>query len=108
MLFRSRMVRIYFDAGNLDKAESEVFNFADRNTPHQYWLAKSFMVLADIYAKRNDFFQAKATLQSVIDGYSVPSDGVIDQASKQLTELIKTEKEKQRGSSNDTIQLQWQ
>ncbi len=103
-----RMVRIYFDAGNLDKAENEVFNFAERNTPHQYWLAKSFMVLADIYAKRNDFFQAKATLQSVIDGYSVPNDGIIDQASKQLTELIKTEKEKQRGSSNDTIQLKWQ
>lgn len=102
-----RMAKIYFDAGNLDKAETEVFNFAERNTPHQYWLASSFMVLADIYAMRNDFFQAKATLQSVIDGYAIPNDGIIDQASKQLTELIKAEKAKQQGSPSDTIQLHW-
>lgn len=102
-----RMVRIYFDSDELNKAEDEVFNFAERNTPHQFWLAKSFMILAQIYAKRDDFFQAKATLQSVIDGYTETNDGVIDEASKLLTQLIIKEKEKQQGSKNDTIQLQW-
>ena len=78
-----RMVRIYFDSGELTKAENEVFNFAERNTPHQYWLAQSFIVLADIYALRDDFFQAKSTLQSVIDGYGNPNDGVIDLRSEE-------------------------
>jgi TolA-binding protein len=101
------MVKIYFDSGELKKAEDEVFNFAERNTPHQYWLAKSFMVLADIYALRDDFFQAKATLQSVIDGYSIPNDGVVDQASNRLTELVKDEKLKQQGVEGDTIKVNW-
>jgi TolA-binding protein len=100
-----KMVRIYFDSGDLAKAEKEVFNFAERNTPHQHWLAKSFIVLANIYAKRDDFFQAKATLQSVIDGYGVPNDGVVDEASLLLTELIKTEKMKQQETKTDTIQI---
>lgn len=102
-----QMVKIYFDSGDLDKAENEVFNFAERNTPHQFWLAKSFMILAEIYAHRDDFFQAKATLQSVIDGYTKTNDGIIDEASKLLTDLVIKEKEKQQKNTNDTIQLEW-
>lgn len=102
-----RMVRIYFDNGDLTKAENEVFNFAERNTPHQYWLAQSFIVLADIYALRDDFFQAKATLQSVIDGYGNANDGIIDLASSKLTKLVKVEKQKQQGSGDDNNKIPW-
>jgi TolA-binding protein len=102
-----QMVRIYFEAGNLQKAEDEVFNFAERNTPHQFWLASSFIILAEVYALRDDFFQAKATLQSVIDGYGKTDDGIIDKASARLTELVKTEKQKQQGTQSDKQNSQW-
>jgi TolA-binding protein len=102
-----KMAKIYFDQGELDKAEAEVFDFADKNTPHQYWLAQSFILLADVYAEKDDFFQAKATLQSVLDGYLNTDDGIIDLASEKLTELIKTEKLKQKGTEADTIQVKW-
>ncbi len=101
------MVKIYFDKGELGKAESEVFNFAELNTPHQYWLAKSFILLADVYAQQDDFFQAKATLQSVLDGYAKSNDGIVDLASDKLTELIKAEKLKQKGTDADTIHVKW-
>ncbi|HCY00320.1 MAG TPA: hypothetical protein DG754_09300, partial [Bacteroidales bacterium] len=75
---------------------------------NQYWLASSFIMLADVYIARDDFFQAKATLQSVIDGYGTPNDGIIDDASSKLTSLVKAEKEKQQGeNANDTINIQW-
>ncbi|MCB9002097.1 MAG: tetratricopeptide repeat protein [Bacteroidales bacterium] len=92
-------VKIYFDKGEYSRAETEVFNFAEKNTPHQYWLAKSFILLSDVYAKQNDFFQAKATLQSVIDGYKNTDDGIIDEASEKLTELVKEEKLRQKPDS---------
>lgn len=101
------LAKIYFEKGNLEKAEFEVFNFAEQNTPHQYWLAKSFILLADVYAQKDDFFQAKATLQSVLDGYSETSDGVIDLASTKLSELIKAERMKQKGAEEDTIHVKW-
>jgi len=86
---------IYFERGEYNRTENEVFSFAENNTPHQYWLAKSFILLADSYAAQNDFFQAKATLQSVLDGYSNTTDGIIDQATAKLNQLVKSEKERQ-------------
>ena len=33
------------------------------------FIAKSFILLADIYKEKNNLFQSKATLQSIIDNY---------------------------------------
>lgn len=104
---RYLMASILRQQGKLDKAEAEVFSFAEVNTPHQYWLAKSFILLADIYADKDDFFQAKATLQSVLDGYSNTTDGIIDEATNKLNELVKTEKDKQAASKSDTIEIKF-
>jgi TolA-binding protein len=101
------MASILRQQGKLDKAEAEIFSFAEVNTPHQYWLAKSFILLADIYADKDDFFQAKATLQSVLDGYSNTTDGIIDEATNKLNELVKTEKDKQAASKSDTIEIKF-
>jgi TolA-binding protein len=91
---------IYFQRGEYNRTESEVFSFAENNTPHQYWLAKSFILLAETYAAQNDFFQAKATLQSVLDGYTNTDDGIIDEATDKLNELVKAEKERQTVNQN--------
>jgi sensor histidine kinase regulating citrate/malate metabolism len=79
-------------------------DFAKNNTPHQYWLAQSFILLSDIYVQKEDLFQAKATLQSVIDGYSVQDDGVIDLANSKLLAIIKAEKAK-LNKKGDEIEL---
>jgi len=102
---RYHIAEIEYDLGNLDKAESEIFSFSEKNTPHSYWLAKSFILLADVYSKKNDFFQAKATLQSVIDGYAKTDDGIIDQATAKLNEIAKAEKNKQPIETQDTVKL---
>jgi TolA-binding protein len=74
------IINILIQQNKLKEAEEEVFDFAAKNTPHQYWMAKSFILLSDIYAARNDTFQAIHTLQSVIEGYDVPDDGIIELA----------------------------
>ncbi len=99
------MAEIQLQLGNLEKAESEVFSFSEKNTPHSYWLAKSFILLSDIYSKKNDFFQAKATLQSVIDGYSKTDDGIIDEATAKLNTIVKEEKDKQTAEPQDTLKI---
>jgi TolA-binding protein len=82
-----QVIRLLFDAGKLDEAEQEVFRFSDTNTSHQYWLGKSFLVLGDIYRRRGDDFQAKATWQSIVNGYGDSSDGIVNEARKKLSEL---------------------
>ena len=76
-----------YRAGRFDAAEKAVYDFADRNTSHAYWLGKAFLVLGDIYRSRNDLFQARATYQSIVDGYSIPNDGIINEAKERIRNL---------------------
>jgi tetratricopeptide (TPR) repeat protein len=99
-----RVCELLFATGKDVDGEKEVFRFADLNTPHQYWMAKSFLALATNYVKLKDDFQASQTLQSVIDNYGNKTDGIIDEAKKQLAD-INTAKEKEPGYQPKEIEL---
>lgn len=60
---------IEFRKDNLDSAEALVFKLVENHQAQSFWLGKSLVLLAEIYVTRGDLFQAKATLQSVIDNY---------------------------------------
>ena len=82
-----RIIDTAFKYGSFEKAESLVYEFADKNTPHAYWLAKSFLLLGDVYVSRGDLFQARATYQSVVDGYSEKGDGIVTAAEERIASL---------------------
>ena len=79
----SNLTESYF----LKKAEDMVYAFSDSKTPQNYWLAKSFILLGDIYLSRDDAFQARATYQSVVDGYSPSDDGIVDEAKAKIAKM---------------------
>lgn len=87
------IAKIFFDDAQLEKAEEEIFDFVKQNTSQEYWLARSFILLADIYLERDDFFQAKHTLKSIIDNYTSDEDDIITTAEKKLKDIIEKEKE---------------
>jgi hypothetical protein len=78
----------YYNQGQKALAEKEIFNFINKNTPYQYWLGKSFILLSDIYVDKKDEFQAVHTLQSVIDYYENNDDGIKAQAKEKKDKLI--------------------
>lgn len=88
-----KKAKIYFDNKELEKSETEILDFIEKNTQHQYWLAKSFILLSDVYMGRNDVFQAKHTLKSLVDNYSATDDGIIDEAKEKLNILEAKENE---------------
>jgi TolA-binding protein len=65
---------IYFEQGKYTDAENEVLDFSKKNTPHQFWLARSYVLLADIYIKQNNDFQAKQYLLSLQKNYKVADE----------------------------------
>ena len=82
-----RMCEYYYNNGRFKDAENEVMDFIEKNSPHQYWLAKSFLLLAHNYEKQDDLFQAIHTLKSIIENYAEKNDGITNEAELYLKEL---------------------
>ena len=80
------------DKKNLpEQSEKVITEFIDQNSPHQYWMARIFLLLADISIKKGDVLQARATLQSLNDYYSVDNDGILDDVKSKLESLNEIE-----------------
>jgi len=94
------IAEISFKLGEYEKAEKEVFEFIDQNSPHAYWMAKIFLLLADVSVQKNDIFQAKHTLMSLLDYYTVKDDGIIELAQEKLRIVEELEKD---GMEKDTV-----
>lgn len=86
-----RVAEILYLKNQLDESESTIMEFISMGSPHQYWLAKAFILLSDIYSKKDDGFMAKANLQSVIDNYNTNDDGIIEEAREKLSVIVKKE-----------------
>ncbi len=100
---------IYFTDNQLDVAEHEIFDFASHNTSQEYWLAKSFILLADVYLKKNDMFQAKHTLKSIIDNYDPNAeDKIISLATKKYNSIVEEEKLEMDKKGTDEIELNFE
>ncbi len=65
---------IQYRKGNVDAAEKVVFDYIEQGTPHQYWLARAFVLLSDIYHGRGEDFQAVQYLESLKANYSGDDD----------------------------------
>lgn len=61
--------KIKYIQGDPETGEKLVFELVNEFSAYDYWVANSFILLADIYFQQNNLFQAKQTLQSIIDNY---------------------------------------
>ena len=88
-----RVAELLYKKDRQAEAEKTITEFIDQKTPHQYWMAKVFLLLADISIKKGDSLQARATLQSLKDNYSVDSDGILDEVKAKLSLLDESKPE---------------
>jgi len=58
-----------FENGKYDDCEKSVFALSENFASYDYWVAKGFLLLSDVYVKKGNTFQARQTLQSIIDNY---------------------------------------
>ena len=86
-----RVAELNFIQGDKKRAEEVIYEFIDLNTPHAFWMGKSFILLAEIFQSAGDDFQALQTLQSVIDYYTEENDGIkttATEAKKAITDRL--------------------
>ena len=63
------LAQMEFDNAKYDESEKTIFALSENYASYDYWVAKGFLLLSDVYVKKGNTFQAKQTLQSIIDNY---------------------------------------
>ncbi|GAB3527218.1 tetratricopeptide repeat protein [Pontibacter brevis] len=61
------------------------FDFNTKYSNYDFWLGKAFLIIADNYAAQNEMFQARATLNSIIE--NAPNQEIVAEAKQKLAKL---------------------
>ncbi|PID94884.1 MAG: hypothetical protein CSA95_02090 [Bacteroidetes bacterium] len=92
---------ITFKSGAIDDAEAEVFELIENFSSSDYWFARGFILLADIYVQKENLFQARQTLQSIIDNYE--GDDLVQEAQEKLKLIVEMEEQDTGVAPQDSL-----
>jgi TolA-binding protein len=101
------MARIRYDQGDLNGAEAEVFELVNRVPTYAFWIAKGLILLSDVYVATEDLFQAKATLQSILDNYK-GDETVLQEVRAKVTVVEELQKPKEKETIYEDIDVDFE
>jgi TolA-binding protein len=64
---RYEIANSWFLTDHLNDAEKAAFEVINKSGSYDWWVTKAYILLGDIYFRQKDYFNAKATFQSVVD-----------------------------------------
>jgi TolA-binding protein len=82
------IAEVQFNRGDYKNTLKSIEEIRTKYSSYEYWVARSFILWADMYAAQKDLLQAKATLESIISGYK-GEDDIIPTAKAKLDNLNK-------------------
>jgi len=83
------MAELEYKKRNYKKSLATAFDLTNKMPSHDYWVAKTYILIADNYVAMKDIFQAKSTLQSIIENYENKEDDILSLATEKLDLLNK-------------------
>ncbi|MBT6234501.1 MAG: tetratricopeptide repeat protein [Bacteroidetes bacterium] len=96
-----RRADINFQLGDLDSTRSDVYTLSDDYSAYDFWVVKGFILLSDVYVQEEDLFQAKATLQSIIDNYENEEDGLLDICRNKIADIERMESTDEKAEKDE-------
>ncbi len=84
--------------GNHKASVETLFDLNEEFASYDFWIGKSFILIADNYLKMDELFQAQATLNSIIE--KSPEKSIVEEAKKKLSDL---EAERSKVIESDTV-----
>lgn len=90
--------------GRFKDSEASVFELVQQYPGYMDWRARGLILLADNYVELGDNFQAKATLQSVVDNSSDPALAAM--AQQRLNDILAVEEAAEGSPLQDTLEVE--
>ena len=87
-----------FQGNQLKDAEKASFEVINKAGSYETWVTKAYLLLGDIYFKEKDYFNAKATFQSIIENAKV--EDLRRQAQQKLDQVTEEEKKDSKVGAN--------
>lgn len=84
-----KLAEYYYGRDNLKKAEKTLNAFIEAGTPHEYWLARGFILLSDVFVKQNKEFEAREYLESLKSNYPGTESDIFKMIDQRLEKLKK-------------------
>lgn len=83
------LIQNLYDTGKFDAVGDEVYAFSQKAGEQSYWLARAYLTLGDSFTERGQYTQAKATFESIRDGYEPGkgADDILDSVKMRLERL---------------------
>jgi tetratricopeptide (TPR) repeat protein len=86
---RYEIANCLFQQNQLKDAEKAAFEVVNKAGSYEVWVSKAYLLLGDIYFKEKDYFNAKATFQSIADNAKV--EELRQQAQQKLAQVTAEE-----------------
>ena len=83
-----------FNLGRMQEAEKAAFEVINKSGSFEDWVTRSYILLGDIYYKQKDYFNDKATYQSVVDNAKI--EELRQEASNKLKQVSEEEKKESK------------
>ncbi len=104
---RYSIAKIYFDQGELGTAKQLCIASNTQNANYPYWVAKSVILLSDILVKEGDYFNAKATLEALIENFMDDLDlvKIAKEKLKKINKLMSSSSLISPETDDDTLEM---
>ena len=77
---------IYYKNRDLDRAQELCIQANQESSAYPFWVAKSVLLLAEIFAEKGDLYNARAALEALLENYDEDQD-LVNQAKRRLGEI---------------------
>lgn len=96
--------KIFYQQENYQESLTTLFEFNENFSDYDLWLGKAFLLIADNYIALGELFQAKATVNSILENSQV--DEVLTEARVKLKEIETKEEElRQQEIASDSTRM---
>jgi TolA-binding protein len=97
------MARIKYQQEDYNASETAIFALINAYGSQEFWKIKAFMLLSDVYVAKVDYFQAKATLQSIMD--NVSDEAIQAEAMQKYQRILDIENGSSEGTEEEDTEI---
>jgi len=100
---------ILFEQEKNDECEITIMELVKQKPTYDYWIAKAIILLGDNFIVKEDYFNAKSSLQSVIDNYDGKDKAeIVLLAQSKIDYILELESQSEKSIEKEDVEIDFE